>query len=83
MMRKKSKAKELGAKFSPNVIFFVGEQDGKWVGSFEMIGDYYYETVPYPKKDGAISELCGRLETLKSKTEQVINELNELLNKEL
>ena len=62
---------------SPNVIFGVGEQDGKWVGSFD-IGDYYYETDPYPKKEGAISELRGCLETLMLKTEQAIDELNEL-----
>ena len=69
-------AKKLGAMFSPNVIFGVGKRDGKWVGSFD-IGDYYYETDPYSKKEGAISELCGCLETLKLKTEQVIDELNE------
>lgn len=76
------KAKKLGFKFSPNIIFGVGEQDGKWIGSFE-IGDYYYETDPYSKKECAILELCGCLMNLKLKAEKVINELNELLNKEL
>ena len=68
------KAKKSGAMCSPNVTFGVGERDGKWVGSID-IGDYYYETDPYPEKEGAISELCGCLETLKLKTEQVIDEL--------
>ena len=72
------KSKKLGVMCSPNVIFGVGERDGTWVGSF-AIGDYCYETDPYPKKECAISELCGCLETLKLKTEQVIDELNELL----
>lgn len=71
------KAKKTGAMFSPNVIFGVGERDGKWVGSIN-IGDYYYETDPYPEKEGAISELCGCLETLKLKTEQVIDELKQI-----
>jgi hypothetical protein len=71
------KAKKLGVMCSPNVIFGVGERDGKWVGSFD-IGDYYYETDPYLKKEGAISELCGCLETVKLRTEQVIDELNGL-----
>ncbi len=71
------KAKKLGVMCSPNVIFDVGERDGKWVGSID-IGDYYYETDPYPEKEGAISELCGCLETLKLKTEQVIDELKGL-----
>lgn len=71
------KAKKIGAMRSPNVIFGVGGRDGEWVGSFD-IGDYYYETNPYPKKEGAISELRGCLETLMLKTEQVIDELNEL-----
>ena len=76
-MKKRSKEKELGAKFSPNVIFGVGEQDGKWVGSFE-IGDYYFETDPYSTKGCAILELWGCLENLKLKTESAIDELNEL-----
>ena len=73
------KAKKLGVMWSPNIIFDLGERDGKWVGSFDIESDYYYETDPYPKKECAISELCGCLETLKLKTEQVIDELNELL----
>ena len=71
------KAKKTGVMFSPNVTFGVGERDGEWVGSIN-IGDYYYETDPYPEKEGAISELCGCLETLKLKTEQVIDELHGL-----
>ena len=71
------KAKKLGAMFSPHVSCCVGGRDGKWVGSFD-IGDYYYETDPYPEKEGAISELCGCLETLKLKAEQAIDELNGL-----
>ena len=78
MMTKKSKAKELGAKFPPNVIFGVGEQDGKRVGSFE-IGDYYDETEPYSTKGCAILELCGCLMNLKLKAEKAIDELTELL----
>lgn len=74
-------AKKLGVMWSPNVTFDVVKRDGKWVGSFD-IGDYHYETDPYPKKEGAISELCGCLETLKLKTEQVIDELTNK-NKEL
>lgn len=69
------KAKKLGVMCSPKVIFGVGKQDGKWVGLFE-IGDYYYETDPYSKKESAISELCGCLETLKLNTEHVLDELN-------
>ena len=78
MMRKRSKAGKLGAMFSPNIIFGVGEQDGKWVGSFE-IGDHYYETDPYSTKGCAILELCGCLMNLKLKAEKAIDELNELL----
>jgi hypothetical protein len=78
----KKKAKKLGVMYSPNVIFGVGKQDGKWVGSFD-IGDYYYETDPYTKKEHAISELCGCLEALKLKTEKIINELNEQKSKTL
>ena len=71
------KAKKSGAMFSPHVSCCVGGRDGEWVGSIN-IGDYYYETDPYPEKEGAISELCGCLETLKLRTEQVIDELNGL-----
>lgn len=71
------KAKKSGAMFSPHVSCCVGERDGKWVGSFD-IGDYYYETDPYPEKEGAISELCGCLETLKLKAEQAIDELKQI-----
>jgi len=70
------KAKKSGAMFSPHVSVGVGGQDGKWVGSID-IEDYYYETDPYPTKEGAISELCGCLETLKLKTEQMIDELKQ------
>ena len=74
------KAKKLGVMHSPNVIFGVGVQDGKWVGCFD-IGDYYYETDPYSTKECAILELCGCLQNLKLKTEKAIDELNELMEK--
>jgi hypothetical protein len=71
------KAKKSGAMFPPPVSCFVGGRDGEWVGSIN-IGKYYYETDPYPEKEDAISELCGGLETVKLRTEQMIDELNEL-----
>ena len=69
------KAKKLGVMCSPHVSCCVGGRDGEWVGSIN-IGVYYHETDPYPEKECAISELCGCLETLKLKAEQVIDELN-------
>jgi hypothetical protein len=71
------KAKKSGVMFPPHLSCFVGGRDGKWEGSIN-IGKYYYETDPYPEKEDVISELCGCLETLKLRTEQMIDELNGL-----
>lgn len=73
------KAKKLGVNWSPNVSYAVvkNEKSGRWLGSIS-IGEMYYETESYKDKDCAVSELLGCLETLKLKTEQVIDELNEL-----
>ena len=74
-------AHKIGIHSRPCVAYAVArnEHSGMWLGSIS-IGDMYYETIPYKDKDGAVSELLGCLETLKGKTEQIIDELNKSIN---
>lgn len=74
------KAKTTGRMFSPGVSYEIvrNEEDGEWFASIS-IGEMYYETDPYKDKDGAVSELLGCLDALKEKTEEKINELNDIL----
>ena len=72
------KAKKLGVMCSPNVIFGVGKQDGKWVGCFD-IGDYYYETDPYRTKQDALLELRGCIIGIMDDLQKELNDMtNEL-----
>jgi hypothetical protein len=74
------KAYKWGILCSPGATYAVArnEHSGGWLGSIS-IGEMYYETYPYKDKDSAVSELLGCLEALKEKTEEKINELNDIL----
>ena len=74
------KAYKLGIHCCPDVTYAVtrNDQRGKWIGSIS-IGEMYYETDTYKDNGGAISELLGCLDALKEKTEEKINELNDIL----
>lgn len=74
------KAHKLGIHCSPGATYAVArnEHSGRWIASIS-IGEMYYETDPYKDKDGAVSELLGCLGALKEKTEEIINELNDIL----
>lgn len=74
------KAQKQGKVFAPYITYAVAKnkESGKWLASV-CIGEIYYETDPYKKKEGAVSELIGYLDALKEKTEEKINELNDIL----
>lgn len=74
------KAYKLGIDCSPVATYAVArnEHSGRWLGSIS-IDEMYYETEPYKDKDSAVSELLGCLDALKEKTEEKINELNDIL----
>ena len=74
------KESEIGRQFAPKISYAVAKniERGMWIGSIS-IGEEYYETDPYKTKEGAVSELLGCIEELKEKTEQIINELNDIV----
>ena len=66
---------ELGRSFAPKVdVDLWVDARGKHKGGMS-IGEEYYETDPWSKKEDAINELKGCWESVKEKVEKAFNDV--------
>ena len=71
----KANAFDLGKGFAPKVdVDLWVDVRGKHTGGMS-IGEEYYETDPWSKKEDAINELKGCWESVKEKVEKAFNDV--------
>ncbi len=65
-------AKKIANYFNPKVYYSVDNvYDDKWIGTLS-IGEYYYETNPYDKKEDAISDISQCMFNIKRQIETAL-----------
>lgn len=72
------KSKELGRQLSSDVSISIeqNKEYGRYIACCS-VGNDYYETDPYAKKQDAKDELLGFLETMKEKLSKAIIDLED------